>query len=187
MLVYWFSFPTRKAWNSLSVSHMNCFISVLAAIFRESSDKQFVLRIVKALPFIHQPDQAALKASDMSAADWLYQHTWKNTIFFHVCCYSLSQGLESLYNNAVYLIKRVKSNLVLVYLQGINFINLSSNVLNALQIIFLLWIVKMNILHWTYYTFKSLAGQLVLRGHPAIPYRCVTASYRFDYMQIMMS
>ena len=48
----------------------------------ESSDKQLVLRIVKALLFIHQLDQAAPKASDVAAADWLYQDTWKNTIFF---------------------------------------------------------------------------------------------------------
>ena len=33
------------------------FFSVLAAIIRGSSDKQLVLRIVKALPFIHQPDR----------------------------------------------------------------------------------------------------------------------------------
>ena len=51
------------------------FFRVLAAIIRKSSDKQLVLRIVKALPFIHQPDRVAPKASDVSAADWLYQHT----------------------------------------------------------------------------------------------------------------
>ena len=32
-----------------------------------------VLRIVKALPFIHQPDRVARKASDESVADWRYQ------------------------------------------------------------------------------------------------------------------
>ena len=41
------------------------FFSVLAAIIRENSDKQLVLRIVKALPFIHQPDRVAPKASDV--------------------------------------------------------------------------------------------------------------------------
>ena len=41
------------------------FFRVLAAIIREGSDKQLVLRIVKALPFIHQPDRVALKASDV--------------------------------------------------------------------------------------------------------------------------
>ena len=36
---------------------------------------QLVLRIVKALPFIHQPERVVPKASDVSAADWQYQHT----------------------------------------------------------------------------------------------------------------
>ena len=84
---------------------MKEFVSVIAAIIRESSDKQLVLRIVNAFLFIHQPDRVALKASDVSAANWLYQHTWKNTIFFHVCCYGFSQGRKSLYNTAVYVIK----------------------------------------------------------------------------------
>ena len=44
------------------------------------------------------------KGELVSAADWLYQHTWKNTIFFHVCCYGFSQGRKSLYNTAVYVI-----------------------------------------------------------------------------------
>ena len=63
-------------WESLNLTacQQYGFFSVLAAIIRESSDKQLVLRIVKALPFIHQPDRVAPKASDVSAADWLYQH-----------------------------------------------------------------------------------------------------------------
>ena len=104
--VYWFSSPSIRVWTSLSVSDA-VFFSVLAAIIRESSDKQLVLRIVKALPFIHQPDRGAPKASDVSAADWQYQHTWKNTTFFHVCCYGFPQGRKSLYNTAGYVIKRV--------------------------------------------------------------------------------
>ena len=54
--------------------------------------------------FIHQPDRVAPKASDVSAADWLYQQTWKNTIFFHECCHGFSQCRKSLYNTAVYVI-----------------------------------------------------------------------------------
>ena len=54
--------------------------------------------------FIHQPDRVAPKASDVSAADWLYQQTWKNTIFFHACCHGFSQCRKSLYNTAVYVI-----------------------------------------------------------------------------------
>ena len=60
---------------------------------------------MKALLFIHQPDRVALKASDVSAADWLYQHTWKNIVFFHLCCCSFSQGRKSPYNIAIYMIK----------------------------------------------------------------------------------
>ena len=41
------------------------FFSFLAAIIRESSGKQLASRIVKALPFIHQPDRVAPKASDV--------------------------------------------------------------------------------------------------------------------------
>ena len=71
-ILVFFSF--QKSLN-LIVCQRYGFYSVLAAIIRESSDKQLVLGIVKALLFIHQPDQVAPKASDVSAADWLYQHT----------------------------------------------------------------------------------------------------------------
>ena len=63
-----------------------------------------VLRTVKALPFIHQPDRVARKVNDVSAADWRYQTREKNTIFFHVCCYGFSQGQKSFYNTVVYMI-----------------------------------------------------------------------------------
>ena len=59
------------------------FFLCLAVRIRESFDKQLVLRIVKALLFIHQLDRAAPKASDVAAADWLYQDTWKKyDVFF---------------------------------------------------------------------------------------------------------
>ena len=66
-----------------------------------------VLRIVKALPFIHQPDRVAPKApkaSDVSPADWLYQLMWKKIRYFLACCYGFSQGRKSLYNTTVYVI-----------------------------------------------------------------------------------
>ena len=47
------------------MKHLGSLDSVLAAIIRKNSDKQLVLRIVKALPFIHQPDLVAPKASDL--------------------------------------------------------------------------------------------------------------------------
>ena len=69
------SFLFQEGLN-LTVCKRYGFFSVLTAIIRESSDKQLVLRIVKALPFIHQPNRVVPKASDVSAADWLYQHTF---------------------------------------------------------------------------------------------------------------
>ena len=50
-------------------------LSTIRNFSRFSSDKKLVFRIVKALPFIHQPDRVVPKASDVSAADWLYHHT----------------------------------------------------------------------------------------------------------------
>ena len=86
-------FPFLESLN-LIVCHRYGYFSVLAAIIRENSDKQLVLRIVKALPFIHQPDWVVPKESDVQAADWLYQHMWKNTIFFTcvVLIYRFSQA-----------------------------------------------------------------------------------------------
>ena len=53
-----------------------------------------VLWIVKALPFIHQPDRVAPKGSDMSATDWRYQtHVKKYRIFSRVLL-RLFSGLE---------------------------------------------------------------------------------------------
>ena len=69
---------------NLTVCQRYGILSVLAAKIRESSNKQLVFRIVKTLTFIYQPDRGAPKAGDVSA-DWLYQRTWKNTVFFHVC------------------------------------------------------------------------------------------------------
>ena len=56
------------------------FFSALAAIIRESSVKQLVLRIVKALPFNYQPDRVAPKAS---VSSWLAisTHVKKYEIF----------------------------------------------------------------------------------------------------------
>ena len=73
-LVYWFSSPSREVWTSLSVNEVQTH-ECLAAIIRESSDKQLVLRVLRALPFIHQPGRVVPKASDMSVADCFYHHT----------------------------------------------------------------------------------------------------------------
>ena len=74
-------FPFQESLK-LIVCQRYGFFNVLAAIIRESSDKQFVLRIVKALPFTHQTDRVAPKASYVSVADWLCQHVWKKYDIF---------------------------------------------------------------------------------------------------------
>ena len=62
--------------------------SVLAVIIRESSDKQLALRIVKALPFIHQPSGAKRRVTYRQLIGYI------NTCekIRYVCCYSFSQG-----------------------------------------------------------------------------------------------
>ena len=57
-------FPFQESLNLILCQRYG-FFSVLAAIIRENSDKQLVLRIVETLPFIHQPDRVAPKASDV--------------------------------------------------------------------------------------------------------------------------
>ena len=68
-ILVFFSFWELYSINYLLLNLIVCqrygFFSVLAAIIRESSDKQLVLRIVKVLPFIHQPDRVAPKTSDV--------------------------------------------------------------------------------------------------------------------------
>ena len=71
--------------------------------------------MVKASPFIHQPDRVARKVSDVSATDWQYKHSQKKkkTILFQVCFYGFSQGLISLYNTVAYIINSTFSLLTL--------------------------------------------------------------------------
>ena len=45
---------------------------------------------------IHQPDRLARKASDVSAADWLYQTELKKYCIFSRVLLQLSSGLEIL-------------------------------------------------------------------------------------------
>ena len=52
--------------------------------------------MVKASPFIHQPDRVARKASELSAADWLYQTHVKQYRFFSRVLLELFSGLKIL-------------------------------------------------------------------------------------------
>ena len=44
--------------------------------------------MVKALPFTHQPDRVARKASDASAVDWRNPTHVKNILYFFTCVVS---------------------------------------------------------------------------------------------------
>ena len=72
-----------------------------------------VLRIVKALPFIHQPDRVAPKApkaSDVSPAGWLYQLMWKKIRYFLACVAWPRQGVVPLRRTLLDLAKSIYYN-----------------------------------------------------------------------------
>ena len=75
--VFWFSSLPCKVWTS-------------AAIKRKNSTKVLGLGMVKALPFVHQPDEVVRKRNDVSAADWRYQTHVKKIRIFPACCYGFS-------------------------------------------------------------------------------------------------
>ena len=68
-------FPFLESLNVAVCQQYGIFSVLAAEKAQESANKQLVSRIVKTLSCIHQPDRVAPKASDVSAADWLYQHT----------------------------------------------------------------------------------------------------------------
>ena len=59
--------------------------------------------MVKALPFIHQPDRVARKVSDVSAADWRNQTYVKNISYFSRVLLRFFSGLKSLCNMVAYM------------------------------------------------------------------------------------
>ena len=61
--------------------------------------------MVKALPFIYQPDQVARKASDVLAADWRYQTHVKNYDIFDVCCNGFFKA-----ENPCIIIRKIENN-----------------------------------------------------------------------------
>ena len=88
-LVYWFSSSSRKVWTSEPhICQWYGFFSVLAAIIRESSNKQLVIE--------NREDFAVHSSTWPSSAkgEWRvigYINTrGKIRYFFHVCCYGFS-------------------------------------------------------------------------------------------------
>ena len=80
------------------------FFSVLAAIIREGSDKQLVLRVVRlcrSFIYLIEWHQRRVKCKQLIG----YINTReKITYVFTLCCHGFSQGRKSLYNTAVYVI-----------------------------------------------------------------------------------
>ena len=63
--------------------------------------------MVKASPFIHQPDLLARKASKVSEADWRYQtHVKKYDIISRVL-FRFFQGWKSLFDTVVNMVKPI--------------------------------------------------------------------------------
>ena len=79
---------------NVTVCKRHGFFILLAAIIENKND--LGLRVVKALPFIHQPDREARKASDVSTADWRYQTLVKKHRIFSRLLLQLFSGLEIL-------------------------------------------------------------------------------------------
>ena len=86
-------FPFQESLN-VTVCKRHGFFILLAAIIENKND--LGLRVVKALPFIHQPDREARKASDVSTADWRYQTLVKKHRIFSRLLLQLFSGLEIL-------------------------------------------------------------------------------------------
>ena len=63
-----------------------------------------VYRIVKALPFIYQPDRVVRKANYVSAADWRYQTREKIRYFFTCVVTAFRRARNPFYNTVVYMI-----------------------------------------------------------------------------------
>ena len=59
--------------------------------------------MVKALPFIHQPEEVVRKGTDVSVADRRYQTHVKRIRFFSRVLLRLFSGLESMSNTVVYM------------------------------------------------------------------------------------
>ena len=77
-VTFGFSFRTLVFFSfkdslNVAVCRRYRFFSVLAAIIRKIPTNDLGSRMVKASPFIHQPDRVTRKASDVSATAWRYR------------------------------------------------------------------------------------------------------------------
>ena len=88
------------------------FFGVLAAITQESSDKNTLywesLRFYCSFINLTEWRERRVKCQQQIGD---IKHTWKNILFFHVCCYGFSQGWKSLYKTVVYKINPCYMNI----------------------------------------------------------------------------
>ena len=112
--VFWFSSPSRKVCSWI----FQCF---RGHNLKKIATNNLGLRMVKALPFIYQPDWVTRKASDLSEADWRYQtHIKKIYIFFYTSSYGFSQGWKSLNSTIVNVINYTLNLLAQAILRNID-------------------------------------------------------------------
>ena len=78
LLVFWFTSSFRKIWMSLI---RYGFFSFLAAIIREHSDKRPWIETRRS--FINNRRERRLTCQQLIG---YIKHTWKNMVFFCVCC-----------------------------------------------------------------------------------------------------
>ena len=76
-------FPFQESLN-LTVCQRNGFFSVLSAVIRESSDKQLVLRIVNALPFINLTEWCQRRVKCQQLIGYINTHEKIRYIFTRV-------------------------------------------------------------------------------------------------------
>ena len=84
LLVYCF-FPFWESSN-FTVFQRYGFVSVLTVTIRESSNKLPCIESRESFASHSSTWPSGAKCGWRSAADWPYQHTWKNTIFFFFNC-----------------------------------------------------------------------------------------------------
>ena len=89
--VFWFSSPPRKVWTSLSVAIriFQCFSSHNPRKFRQTTADWELWRLCRSFINLTEWRERRVMCQQLISD---IKHTWKNTLFFHVCCYGFSQG-----------------------------------------------------------------------------------------------
>ena len=102
----YFSFlPFYESLN-VAVCERYGFFNVLAAMIRKNFDKRPWIENGEGFA-VHSSTRPSGAKGEWRVRSWLaISNTREKYDFFHVCCYSLSQGWKSFYNPVVYVIKQ---------------------------------------------------------------------------------